>query len=168
MRKFFLRFLSLITAALFASANCVTVYAAESITEPSTIEIVKGSDIALDTVVIMDNFVCITVESEESEDASPYAYTEKETTKSFVHTITDRNGNFIATFTTIVSGIYSYADNYATITSVTGSFSNAVITGLSYTVSYSGSTATVYITLNGATIGSLSYKLYTNGSLLEV
>lgn len=168
MKKFFLLLLSLITVVSLVSMNSVTAYAAENIAESNAIEIVKGSDVIVDTVVLMGDYVCTTTDSEESSVISPYAYTEKEKTKSFVHNITDRNGALVAKFTTTVYGVYSYADDYATIISVSGSFSDAALSGLGYTVSYNGDTATVYITKNGLAIGSITYKLYTNGSLFEI
>lgn len=166
MKKFYVRFFSLVAVLLLVASNGVVAFAAEN---EDNIEVVQGDSVITD-VVIWDNgnYICTTkeLETEEIECASegivPYATT---VSKSYEHTITDRNGAFVATFTTVVKGTYSSSS--AKITSVTGTYSDAVISGLSYSTSYSGNTATVYITLNGATIGSLGYKISTSGVISQ-
>ena len=63
MKKFFLLLLSLITVVSLVSMNSVTAYAAENIAESNAIEIVKGSDVIVDTVVLMGDYVCTTTDS---------------------------------------------------------------------------------------------------------
>lgn len=70
--------------------------------------------------------------------------------------------------TLTITGEYSQMENTAVISSVTASYSEAQVSGLSYSVSYNGNTATIYILVNGASIGSLTYQLATNGSLQQI
>lgn len=173
MKRFTVQFLSLTLAVFMILSSSTAVFAAENeITDEAVAvreveyEFEDGGVVVCDALILLDeDYYCVLQGSDEDEEVSAYSYTEKEKTKTFYSTVRDRNGKFIADLTTVVTGVYSYADNYATINSITATYSNAVISGLSYTTAYNGSTATLYITLNGAVIGSITYKLYTNGSL---
>lgn len=173
MKKLSIKIVCFIISAIMILPNCTYASAAEiapAIEYNEEIEVVQGSDIICNSVSIWDggNYICITEEITGSNSAVPYAYPEREKTASFKHIIHDRNGVLIANFISTVKGIYSDADNYAMITSVTGYYEDAILSGLSYRTTYSGDTATVYITLNGVAIGSITYKQYINGRLLEI
>lgn len=163
------KFLSITLALALVLVMGIPTYAAEESDDnvQEAVESVQGDSVTTNIIIWDDgNYICSTREIETvveaSEEITPYATS---VSKSYEHTITDRNGAFIATFTTTVKG--SYTSSSAKITSVTGSYSDAVISGLSYSVSYSGNTATVSITLNGATIGSLGYKISTSGVISQ-
>lgn len=162
MRKMF----SLVLAFALIMTMSIPAFAAETDEAVEAVNVVQGDAVSTD-ITIWDNgnYVCVTKKietTEVSEGITPYATT---VSTSYEHTITDRNGAFVATFTTVVKGTYSSSS--ARITSVTGKYSDAVISGLGYSTTYSGSTATVYITLNGATIGSLGYKISTSGVISQ-
>lgn len=132
---------------------------------------VQGTPVYCENLVLLDdgNYYCVLVETVEDESAiEPFSYPERQKTKTFIHSVNDRNGTFLATLTVTVSGVYSEVEQSAVITSVVASYSNAQISGLSYSVSYNGNTAKLNILLNGLGIGSVSYKLYTNGSLQTI
>lgn len=170
MKRYVVKFLSFSLALFVFFSSSSAVFAAENSTINETASTQHkfecGNVVVCDSLILLDEgYYCILEGSDECEEISTYSYTEKVKTGTFYSTVSDRNGNFIADLTTVVTGVYSYADNYATINSISATYSNAVISGLSYTTAYNGNTATLYITLNGAIIGSMTYKLYTNGSL---
>ena len=169
MKRFLTLFFAIVLAVSFGANNALKSYASEPTVDTKVMDAVQGNPVICDSVLLLDNgYVCLTISSDESDDSTPFGYTEREKSKSFTHQILDKDGVVLANFSTVVYGVYSYADNYARITSVSGNYSNAIITGLSYSVSYNGDTATVSIKLNGVTIGHIYYRLYTNGSLVEV
>lgn len=132
----------------------------------------KGDSVICTNLVLFDDYYILTtdasIQTTVQDDATPYAPVQRFTTKSYSHRIYDLNGAFIATFTTTVKGYYFYPSQEAEIVSVTGAYSNQAISGLSYRVEYNGNTATVNITLNGATIGSLGYKISTDGVISQL
>lgn len=138
--------------------------------EESAEPIVRGNPVRCENLTLLDggNYYCILLDTIQENENGVLSYPERETTKTFLHAIVDRDGDFVANLTVTVKGIYSQADNYAEITSVSGAYSDQQISGLPYSVSYNGNTAQLNVLLNGLKIGSVSYKLYTNGSLQQI
>lgn len=168
--KKLLNFLLVVSLML---SMCVTAFASETSTTVGTP--VQGKTVFCENLVLLDdgNYYCILVETvEDKSTIEPLSYPERQKTKTFVHNLVDRNGLFVATITVTVSGVYSEVEKSAVINSVVASFSNeqtpGLSAGLSYSVSYNGSTAQLNILRYGQRIGSLSYKLYTNGSLQQI
>lgn len=156
----------------FTSPICVSAVPVDAeITEEAEIEYLEGKDIICSNIEILDNgFVAVLTSVSESETVLDMerSYPEKEKTAVFSHTILDRNGEELGTFTATVKGIYSEADREAYLTSMTGTFSGTYASRLSYTSSINGQTGSVNIYFNGIKVGTLSYKIYTNGNIQNI
>ena len=164
--KKILNFLLVVSLILSMS---ITAFASETSSNVETLE--QGDPVCCENLVLLDNgnYYCVLVETAEDESAIElFRYPERQKTKTFVYSVNNRNGVFIATLTVTVSGVYSEVEQSAVINSVVASYSNEQLSRLSYSVSYNGSTAQLNILLNGLGIGSLSYELYTNGSLQQI
>lgn len=162
MRKLCKRLILLGLAVIVLLGNCLPVFAAEDNTAT------QGEPVCCEGLTMLDNgnYYCILLDA--VEEAAVFSYPERQVTTTFTHDIVDRNGEFIAMMTTTVTGEYSEVEHTAVISSITAYYSNAQVSGLSYSVSYSGDTATIDILLNGLSIGSSTYKLTTNGSIVWI
>lgn len=162
MKKLSKRLIIFGLTVLILLANCLTAFASEDSAA------VQGEPVYCENLTILDggNYYCVLVDT--MEGAEVFSYPERQVTKTFVHNILDRSGEFVAKMTLTITGEYSQMENTAVISSVTASYSEAQVSGLSYSVSYNGNTATIYILVNGASIGSLTYQLATNGSLQQI
>lgn len=134
----------------------------------------QGHDVIACNVEVCENgeYYIVTelddANSENQMEVSALIDPDRQTTRQFTHRINDRNGVQMAVLTTTVTAVYSDFDNYAMITNITGSFSQQLFNGFSYTTSLDGDTGTIYIYLNGAYLGSQSYRIYQNGSLQNI
>ncbi|MCM1150398.1 MAG: hypothetical protein NC319_10015 [Butyricicoccus sp.] len=162
MKKIAAVFLSLILLfSCFPMAVAAEAFAQDDV----EIEYEKGPDLILENVEILDNgWICITQEVTVPGN-NGRSYPEREKTKVFSHTICDRNGIELAVFDVTVTGVYSQADNYATLTSITGSFTGSHAHDFTYTSALSGDTGSATIYFNGLNAGTFSYKIYTNGNI---
>lgn len=158
--------LSLLLIIVLLFAFCASASALEL---PNQDTVIQGRTLCADSVSLWDNgnYVCITLDHyAKYQSIVPCGPVQKHIFGYFTHQISDRNGRFVANFSTTVTGEVTSVD--ATIVGVTGSFSNQALSGLSYSSTCSGNRATVYIKLNGATIGSLGYKISLDGTISEV
>ena len=96
------------------------------------------------------------------------AYPDKEVTKVFSHAILDRNGNRMATLHTTVIGVYSEADNTASILSIDGYFSGEYADYSTCSTSINGNTGSISIFFNGVSSGTLTYRISTNGNISNI
>lgn len=96
------------------------------------------------------------------------AYPERETDISYSYDIYDRDGILLARLVSTVEGVYSQADGYALVSSVTGGFSGADADRFSCTSSCNGNTGTIAVWCDGSDLVSFSYRLNTNGSVREI
>lgn len=159
-------------AAVFLSLSLLfscfpMAFAAETAAQDDVeIEYEKGQDLILENVEILDNgWICITQEATGDYGRS---YPERENTKVFFHTIFDRDGIEIAVFYATVTGVYSQADNYATLTSITGSFTGDYASRFTYSSALSGATGSATIYFNGLSAATFSYKIFTNGNIQRI
>lgn len=132
-----------------------------------TERVVRGNDIRCENLTMLNDGYYMVLESQTGWETASRSYPEKQKTVVFAHDIYDRNGSLVAIADVTVTGVYSEVEKTAVITSASVSYRNAQSTQLSYSTSYDGNRVTVYFTIGGATIGQQSYKLYTNGALLQ-
>lgn len=166
MKKIFSFLFSFVFVLILLVGTSIPASAAETAFSRKKNEVIQGNTIHAEAVDIWDggNYVCITEKIETAE--APNGTVQPHIIESFKHTIWNSNGDFVAYFTSTVTGVTTGVE--ATILSVTGSFSNAAVSGLSYSASCNGNRATVNILLNGAKIGSLGYKISLDGTISQV
>lgn len=93
---------------------------------------------------------------------------DRQVSKTFRHTLYYSNGNVLATVYVTVTGVCSQANNYAYVTNISASASGSGASGLSYTTSTGGSTGSISLYYNNAYIGSFSYQVNKNGSIVNI
>lgn len=163
MKKLVAVFLSL--SLLF---SCIPVaFAAQTAAQDDVeIEYKAGKDVILKNVEILDNgWVCITQEATGNDGRS---YPDRENTEVFYHKIIDRNGIEMAVFYATVTGVCSQVDNYAMLTSITGSFTGDNTSRFTYSSALSGDTGSATIYFYGVSIATFSYKIFKNGSIQNI
>ena len=156
--------LSLLLSMAFLFALCAIASALE--TQEA---VTQGRTVCADALVLWDNgnYACTTLAwSAAYQPDAPCGAARKNVSAYFNHAITNGSSEFDADFSVTITGEVS--DNDAAITGLTVSLGNPSSGSISYHSLYSGSSATVYIKLNGAAIGSLGYKISLDGPISEV
>ncbi len=127
-----------------------------------------GNDIMIRNIELLDNgMLIITQELSESEnDVNQFrSIPEREKTKTFTHSLVDRNGIELAVLHSTVTGIYSQVDNDAYLTNISGHFTGDFAHDLSYSSSISGDTGSIYLYWNGVHLHTYTYKIFPNGTI---
>lgn len=178
MRKIFLAFF-LIT---FISVSPMNVFASEE--EP-----VQNDDRYIGNASISyfedTGFIIVTMESDrngnvigtmpeikeikQNGDAEICGEVAKTITRSFYSNVYYAGGELAGKITTTITGSYSQVKNWDQIEGVRAEAESvSPLLPLNTECSKSGDTATVRIKTNGTTIGSLKYRIYTNGPISPI
>ena len=72
----------------------------------------------------------------------------------------------LAVFHSTVKGIYSEADGYANLSSITGYFTGPYATRFMYGTYITGDTGVAQVRFDGLHTGTFRYKIYTNGNIV--
>lgn len=178
MRKIFLAFVF----ALLISAAPMTVFASEKESNQEDYGYLGNADISY---FADSGFVIITMEADEdgnpigtmpelekiqqNGDAEICGEVAKTITKQFSSNVYYSGGEYAGKVVTTITASYSQVENWAQVEGVRAEAESASsLLLLTPECSMSGDTATVYIKANGITIGSLKYRVYTNGTIAPI
>lgn len=89
-------------------------------------------------------------------------------TKTFTYVLTGTGGVYLATATATVTGVYSQADGYAYLTSITASFTGPAAYMYTWSSSISGDTGSLDLILDSTVYITLHYKIYPNGTIQHI
>lgn len=131
----------------------------------------QGKDLILENFMVMDQGLLAVTELVSSEDEEIFNETkghpERIATAYFTHRIYDTNGIEMVVFHSTVKGIYSEADGYANLSSITGYFTGPYATRFVYGTFIAGNLGAAEVGFNGALLGIFQYKIYTNGNIVN-
>ena len=171
MKKFLALLLSLMMVFLLAPST----YASElpEISDEilgNDMEPTPGKDLILENFMVMDQGLLAVTELVSLEDEEIFNETkghpERIATAYFTHRIYDTNGIELAVFHSTVKGIYSEADGYANLSSITGYFTGPYATRFMYGTYITGDTGVAQVRFDGLHTGTFRYKIYTNGNIV--
>ncbi len=157
---------SVLIFSISSTAYCVQEAKAEA--EPERVQIYEAAP-PREFKLTREMFSFELLESRESERLiyDDKGVPEMEKTRIFVHNIVDAQNSIIAVMTVTVKGIYSQADNYAYLTSISASFSGPLASGCTYNSSINGANGSLVMYYYSAALGNLSYHISTNGNITE-
>ena len=118
------------------------------------------------TIRDTENGVCYTWWGEETEEIDmSKGVPEKTKTRTFDHYYYSVDHQYMGMITSVVTGVYSQADNYALITSITPSVSGPNAVDFSTSVTISGDTGYLYVYFLGIYYTTHTYHIDPNGTI---
>ena len=169
-------FLSVAIGLLFGVLSLSSSVAAEDRNVPA------GGNTREVQILINEDLGIIIETVEATDDGTPLAHIEtdyskvfdtiqsdpdRQASRTFTHNIYDRNGKLLAKVTSTVRETYSQADSWAIITGITPSASGPFAHDFSFGTSMSGSEGYLDIYFSGLPAGTMHYKIYSNGTILN-
>lgn len=158
-----------LTAMLLGSIFSYPVMAAEEIPKVTGghVDILINEDLGL--IIETRSSPAVAIETDYSHVFHDVrALPEKENTKQFVHTINDRNGIEMAKVYATVHGLYSEVDSWAKILDISAYATGTYASNFSYSTSKNGADGYLYLYFNGLSAGTLHYKIYRNGTIVNL